>query len=59
MRKVRCECGALYERTEEKYPSPGAGNHDCAFCERQLESWNGCVVPFYRLVKIPDPPPRG
>jgi len=54
MREHRCECGAVYHREEERYQSPGRGKHECIVCQRELEAWDGYVVPSYRLVKLPD-----
>jgi len=52
---VRCECGAEYKRTEEKFLVPHAGHASCKVCGATLESWLGTThVPAFELVKRPD-----
>jgi hypothetical protein len=36
---VRCNCGAEYSRTEEKFLVPHTGDAVCAICGAALESW--------------------
>ena len=36
---VRCNCGAEYRRTEEKFLVPHTGDAVCTVCGAALESW--------------------
>ena len=52
---VRCNCGAEYKRTEEKFLVPQTGDAVCKVCRAALESWwNGTHIPSFELVKRPD-----
>lgn len=52
-RQVSCECGALYERTEEKLTYRDIDTFECRFCGSTLERWSGSRIPVFRLVKEP------
>jgi hypothetical protein len=56
---VRCNnCGAKYERTEEKFLVPHTGHASCKVCGARLESWlESTHVPEFELVKRPDGKP--
>jgi transposase-like protein len=55
---VTCpECGAVYERTEEKVPFRDHDTFECRFCGRTLEEWNGSRIPVFRTVKEPEGTP--
>lgn len=56
MRKttVTCQCGAIYERTEEKGIFRDKDSFDCRVCGKELESWSGSRIPVFKLVKRPD-----
>jgi hypothetical protein len=52
---VRCNCGAEYSRTEEKFLVPHTGDAVCAICGAALESWRDSThVPIYELIEHPD-----
>jgi len=52
---VRCNCGAEYKRTEEKFLVPQTGDAVCKVCRAALESWwNSTHIPSFELVKRPD-----
>jgi len=48
-----CECGAVYERTEEKLIFRDADSFECQFCGRTLDRWSGSRIPVFRLIKEP------
>jgi len=52
-RNVTCECGAVYERTEQKVIFRDKDSVNCQECGRELESWNGSRIPVYRLIRRP------
>ena len=56
MKKVTCECGAIYERTEEKRIFRDKDRFACYLCGRVLESWSASHArfPIFRLVKRPE-----
>ena len=52
---VRCNCGAEYKRTEEKFLVPHTGDAVCMVCGAALESWwKSTHIPSFELVKRPD-----
>ncbi len=52
---VRCNCGAEYKRTEEKFLVPHTGDAVCTVCGAALESWwTSTHIPSFELVKRPD-----
>jgi hypothetical protein len=56
---VRCNCGAEYRRTEEKFLVPHRGDAVCTVCGDALESWSESThVPIYELIKRPDKKPE-
>jgi hypothetical protein len=56
---VRCNCGAEYRRTEEKFLVPHAGDAICAVCGAALESWSESThVPIYEPIERPDRKPE-
>ena len=51
---VKCDCGAEYERTDDKFLVPHTGHASCKVCGATLESWVGTGhVPTFELVKRP------
>ena len=54
-RQVSCECGAIYERTEDKLIFRDIDSFECRFCGRTLESWSGSRIPVFRLISEPPP----
>ena len=56
---VRCNCGAEYRRTEEKFLIPHTGEASCVLCGAILESWReNTHVPSFEIVKFPDGKPE-
>ncbi len=56
---VRCNCGAEYRRTEEKFLVPHTGDAVCTVCGAALESWRESThVPTYELVERPERKPE-
>lgn len=53
--EVTCQCGAVYERTEAEVLIRGTGQHFCVVCDEVLETWDGYVIPDFRLVRPPSP----
>ncbi len=53
-KQVACECGAVYERTEERLTFRDSDHFVCLCCGETLESWSGSRIPVFRLVKEPD-----
>jgi hypothetical protein len=56
-RQVTCECGAVYERTEEKLTFRDSDSFSCRCCGATLETWSGSRIPVFRLIKEPDTTP--
>ncbi len=55
---VRCNCGAEYKRTEEKFLVAHTGGASCEVCGAVLEAWwESTHVPSFELVKGPDGKP--
>jgi hypothetical protein len=52
--KIRCSCGAIYERTEEKLTFRDIDSYKCRVCGETLESWSGSRIPVFRLISTPD-----
>src|SRR4030095_11597607 len=51
---VRCNCGAEYKRTEDKFLVPHTGDAVCTVCGAALESWwTSTHIPSFELVKRP------
>jgi len=54
---VRCDCGAEYRRTDEKFLVPHIGRASCEVCGATLESWSEAThVPSFHSVKRPAGP---
>ena len=51
--QVSCECGAIYERTEDKLTFRDIDFFECCFCGRTLERWSGSRIPIFRLICEP------
>jgi hypothetical protein len=52
---VKCDCGAEYRRTDEKFLVPHTGHASCKVCGATLESWiESTHVAIFELVKRPD-----
>ncbi len=51
---VTCQCGAIYERTEDKVIFRDKDRFACVACGKELESWSGSRIPVFKLVKRPD-----
>ena len=55
---VRCNCGAEYKRTEDKFLAPHTGGAVCTVCGAALEAWWESIhVPSFELIKHPDREP--
>ena len=54
MRQVTCQCGAVYERTEQKVIFRDQDRFRCHICGWEIESWNDSRIPIYKLVKRPE-----
>ena len=54
MKTVTCQCGAIYERTEEKGIFRDKNSFNCHDCGQVLESWSGSRMPIFKLVKRPE-----
>ena len=54
MKTVTCQCGAIYERTEEKVIFRDKDGFNCHVCGQELESWSGSRIPIFKLVKRPE-----
>jgi hypothetical protein len=55
---VRCNCGAEYKRTEDKFLAPHTGGAVCTICGAALEAWWESIhVPSFELIKHPDRKP--
>src|SRR5437773_2682117 len=51
---VRCNCGAEYRRTEEKFLVPHTGDAVCTVCGAALESWwKAPTFRFTNLLNVP------
>jgi hypothetical protein len=48
-----CECGAIYERTEDKVAFRDKDSFSCHFCGVTLESWSGSRIPIYKVKHKP------
>jgi hypothetical protein len=53
-KQVTCECGAIYERTEEKLTFRDSDSFACRCCGATVETWNGSRIPVFRLIKEPE-----
>jgi hypothetical protein len=52
---VSCsECGALYQVTKTRFPTPVKDYAECVVCGCMLAEWNSTDVPLYRLIRTPD-----
>src|SRR6266851_671462 len=50
---VRCDCGAEYKRTEEKFLVPHTGDAVCTVCGAALESWwNSTHIPSRSIFSL-------
>jgi hypothetical protein len=50
----RCSCGAVYERETHKLQYRDHDSYECRICGETLETWNGSVIPEFKLVQRPD-----
>jgi hypothetical protein len=55
--EVTCQCGAVYKRSEAEISIRGTGQHSCVICDEVLETWDGYLIPDFRLVRLPIPSP--
>lgn len=51
--KRKCECGAVYTRSEHMVASREISSFECKVCDRTLEHWNSAWVPTYTLLMGP------
>ena len=51
---VTCNCGAIYERTEEKLTFRDKDLFQCLCCGNTIESWSGSRIPRFLLTKEPE-----
>jgi hypothetical protein len=51
--EVKCSCGAVYERTEQKVPFRDQDNFLCQVCGEELDSWSSSRIPRFRLIYDP------
>ena len=49
----KCQCGAVYDRTEHIALRREIESFECKFCGATLESWNSAVVPRYKFLLGP------
>jgi hypothetical protein len=49
----RCNCGAVYERTEEIVDVRERSDFQCLLCREVIESWHSASVPKYRFIAGP------
>ena len=49
----KCQCGAVYDRTEHVALRREIESFDCKLCGATIESWNSALVPRYRFVAGP------
>jgi transposase-like protein len=56
MNTVICQCGAIYERAEQKAILREEGRFSCHVCGQNLESWSASHArkPTFKLVKRPE-----
>jgi hypothetical protein len=54
MKTVICQCGAIYERSEENGVFRDKGSFNCYVCRQELESLSGSRVPIFKLIKRPE-----
>jgi hypothetical protein len=50
---VRCECEAVYEKTEVKVTYWVEDTANCKVCGHELNSWRGNKVLSFELIKNP------
>jgi len=50
---IRCECEAVYERTEIEITDPVEVTVDCRVCGHELNSWRGNKLLCFELIKNP------
>ena len=53
MRQVTCQCGAVYERTEQKVIFKDQDSFKRHIYGWEIESWSDSQIPIYQLVKRP------
>jgi predicted SprT family Zn-dependent metalloprotease len=46
---IRCQCGTVYERETHKLQYRDHDTYECRICKRELDRWNGSVVPEFKL----------
>jgi hypothetical protein len=51
---VICDCGAVYERTEEKVIFRDIDAFECLSCGKTLEIWSSSRIPLFKLIKEPE-----
>ena len=55
MTTVTCQCGAIYQRLEEKGVfRVDKSSFNCYVCGKELESWSGARVIIFKLLKRPE-----
>jgi hypothetical protein len=53
MKAVTCQCGAIYQRLEEK-GRVDKRSFNCYVCGNELESWSSARVIIFKLLKRPE-----
>ena len=51
---IQCQCGTVYERETHKLQYRDHDTFECRICKRELDLWNGSVVPEFKLIEMPD-----
>jgi hypothetical protein len=54
MKTVTCQCGAIYERSEEKGVFRDKSSFNCFVCRQELEAWSETRIPVFKLIKRPE-----
>jgi hypothetical protein len=54
MSTITCRCGTVYERTEFVFMARDHDRTTCQVCGEELESWNSCHIPKFRLIERPE-----
>ena len=54
MRTVTCQCGAIYQRLEEKAVFRNNGSFNCYVCGQELEFWSDARNIIFKLLKRPE-----
>ena len=56
MSTFTCRCGTVYERTEFVFMARDHDRATCQVCGGELESWDSCHIPKFRLIERPEGP---